>query len=302
MNEKLISFYFDESEVRAELERFAQSDGGTLLFSKQNGSPWTGDLPSRVDDYFYDSEWILLRKTTVGVPGLDVSLFSADRFKTPEQAGNSLGTLAAFSEWAVFPWGGYAKYGMLGVISHADEISRFDSQPIFRYPANLAFDHQYRGVLGRRTRTEFGPSLWNAINGASIPPIVITFEYYEEAFEDVKLSFKVEGTFAQPEGPPRVSAYRMLDFETFKYFAGNANQFGVFDVLPGTLDFDSCAHARLAASGRDVPGTLKHSPWYLVYNGGEIDTNHALFFSLDHRTAVHFVDESRDILEFVSYF
>jgi hypothetical protein len=303
MQEKLISFYLDESAVREELTQFLRSAGEAIAVSRENRQlRWNRELPSRVGEYYYDYDWLVLPQATNEISGINMSTFSADHFKTPEQVGKTLEALAASSEWAVFPWGGYARYGMLGLVAGQDAMSKIRSQPIFQYSTNVPLDRQYRGVLGRRSRTEFGPSLWKAIGAEYDPPTIITFEYYEDAFEGLKSSFKVEGTFAQREGQSPVSAYRILDFETFRYFAGNANQFGVFDVVPGCVDFQSCVRARQEVASQNFVGALRHTPWYLVYNGGEIDTNHALFVSTNHAATAHFVGESDDILDFVSFF
>jgi hypothetical protein len=105
---------------------------------------------------------------------------------------------------------------MLGLVaSVAVEIGE---KPVFHYKSADDFAHSFKGLLGRRTRTQFAPPLWRAISGEKTPPRIVTFAYYDEAFEGADLSFSVEGTFAGTDNEGQVSAYRVNDYATFSHF------------------------------------------------------------------------------------
>ena len=295
-----LTFFLDEPNARAALTAFAQSATNVMLVSHEETRHWDKQLPTRVEDYFYNSPWVLYSSSKKATPRLDLSTFSADHFKSAEQVDAALQGLTNSVDWSIFSWGGYAKYGMLGLV--ASGVVDVNVKPVFHYKSTADFRHSFKGVLGRRTRMQFAPPLWRAINGERTTPLIVTFAYYEDAFEDANLSFSVEGTFAGVENETPVSAYRVHDYETFAHFVGLANQVYPFEVLPGTLSLDACQAVRRGAHSFDLSTALDFTPWYLVYNGGEIDTYHALFIASDNAGASHFARESSDALSFVTYF
>jgi hypothetical protein len=295
-----MTFFLDEPNARAALRAFAQSATDVMFVCREETRYWDGEFPTRVGDYFYNSPWVLYSSRKKATPILDLFTFSADHFKSPKQVDAALGSLGDSVDWCIFSWGGYAKYGMLGLA--AREAVDMNVRPVFQYKSSADFSHSFKGLLGRRTRMEFAPPLWRAINGELTTPLVVTFAYYADAFEGADLSFSVEGTFAVVENEPQVSAYRVHDYATFAHFVGLVNQVYPFDVLPGTLSLDACQAVRRAAHSFDLSKALDFTPWYLVYNGGEIDTNHALFVASDHAAAAHFAREASDALSFVTYF
>jgi len=220
----------------------------------------------------------------------------------PPESAAVLTGLANSTDWAIFPWGGYTRYGMLGLIAGRHVGAQITSESIFQYSDAKNFDRNYRALIARRNRSPFAPALWQAVAGESNPPLIVTFEYYEAAFAGARLSFSVEGTFTERDGMSRVSVYRVQDYETFEYFVKMSNQVNVFDILPATLDLDSCAKVRRMADGLDFAGAIQHTPWFLVYNGGELDTNHVLYAASEHATAAQFAAKSAAVLEVVSYF
>jgi hypothetical protein len=295
-----LTFFLDEPNVRAALAVFAQSATDVMLVSSEGTRHWDGELPTRAGDYFYDSPWVLYSSSKKATLVIDLSTFSADHFKNPEQVVNAFQSIAHSVDWSVFSWGGYARYGMLGLV--ASEAVKIGVEPVFHYKSADSFGNSFKGLLGRRTRTQFAPPLWRAISGEKAAPRIVTFEYYRDAFEGADLSFLVEGTFARNDGEPTVSAYRVNDYPTFSYFVGLANQVSTFDILPCTLSLEACQAATRLAHSLNLSSALDFTPWYLVYNGGEIDTNHALFVASDHAVASHFAVEARDALSFVTYF
>lgn len=297
-----LTFFHDQPEARSSLTQFArQSRQEAVLLTDGGASSWNGILPSRVGDDFYGTRWILYSGATeLAAP--DLSAFSADQAKSARQAALALADLARSMDWAIFPWGGYAGYGMLGLITRAQVDTHFVSQRIFQYASVESLDQSYHGLIGRRNRSPFARSLWDAIGGQSSPPLIVTFEFYEDAFVGAKLAFSVEGSLPEPSGQPKVSVYRIRDYETFDYFVKMANQVSVFDVLPGALELESCADVRRLVSEFNLAGALQHAPWFLIYNGGEIDTNNVLFAASEHSVAAHFVGKATAALDFVSYF
>lgn len=295
-----LTFFLDEQDAHAALASFSQIAPNAMLVSSEGTRRWDGVLPTRVGDYFYESPWVLYSSSKNVTPTLDLSMFSADHFKNPKEIASAIQRLEDSVDWSAFSWGGYAKYGMLGLVAPPD--IDLGVKPIFHYRSATDFSCSFKGLLGRRTRTQFAPSLWRAINGERVTPLVVTFRYYEEAFEDVDLSFSVEGTFAGDDNEGEVSAYRVHDYATFAYFVGLVNQVYPFDILPGTLSLEACQTARRMARSFDFSSPLHFTPWYLVYNGGEIDTNHALFVAADHSTTLHFGLETGEALSCVMCF
>lgn len=297
-----LSFFLDQSGVRSNLVEFVQrSSRNALLLTKEGVTPWAGTFPCRVGGEFYGSPWVIYSDMAEGAPVGDLSVFSADRSKSPGEAMAALTRLANSADWAIFPWGGYFRYGMLGLIAgkHVGEQAALD--PVFQYASVEKFDQSYRALIARRNRVQLASSLWSALAGESAPPLIVTFEYYESAFADAKLSFSVEGTFTERDGTSRVSVYRVRNYETFEYFVKMSNQVSVFDILPSTLSVDSCAKVRRMADGLELGEALRHTPWFLVYNGGEIDTNHVLFAASEHSITAQFAVKSADALEVISY-
>ena len=139
------------------------------------------------------------------------------------------------------------------------------------------------------------------LGGEGSPPQIITFEYYEGAFQGAVLNFSVEGGFSNSD-ETRLSIYRMGDFKTFEYFIGLINTVSVFDILPGSLAADKCAEVRRLADGLELQDALQHTPWFLVCNGGEIDTNHVLFVSSSHSLISRSPIDLAEALSFVSFF
>lgn len=129
-------------------------------------------------------------------------------------------------------------------------------KPVLHYKSTADFRHSFKGVLGRRTRMQFAPPLWREIIGERTTPLILTFAYYEDAFEDANLSFSVEGTFAGVENETPISAYRVHDYETFAHFVGLANQVYPFEVLPGTLSLDACQVVRRGTHSFDLSTAL----------------------------------------------
>jgi len=295
-----LTFFLDEPNARAALGRFARRSTDVRLVCLEEACRWEGELPTRVGDYFYNSPWVLYSSSMAATPTLELSTFSADHFKSTEQVDAGLQGLADSVDWSIFSWGGYAKYGMLGVVS-AGAVD-IDVRPVFHYESTSDFGRSFRGLLGRRTRMPFAPPLWRAINGERTTPLIVTFAHYEDAFEDADVSFSVEGTFGGTDNMGAVSAYRVHDYATFAYFVGLVNQVGTFDILPGTLSLEACQVVTRMVHSYDLSTALDFTPWYFVYGGGEIDTYHALFVASDHAAAAHFAREASHALPFVTYF
>jgi len=271
--------------------------------SNDGSQRWDGVLPARVGEYFYKSPWVLCAGTRKDAPQVELSAFSADHFKSSQQMVSALQDLEDTANWSLFSWGGYAKYGMIGLL--APTAIDIGVKPIFQYGSAADFGRTFKGSLGRRTDKKLAPALWRALNAEREIPLIVTFAHYEDAFtwDDVELSYSVEGTFAgvdDAEGP--ASAYRPRDYATFAYFVGLMNQVSFFDILPGSLSIDACQNVRRMAHSFDFSGALKLSPWYLIYNGGEIDTYHVLFVASDHSATLHFAHEASESLSLVTHF
>lgn len=58
-----------------------------------------------------------------------------DQSKTPQEVARALTCLAASTDWAIFPWGGYARYGMLGLVMDAAGPTQIAVPPFFQYAA-----------------------------------------------------------------------------------------------------------------------------------------------------------------------
>lgn len=139
------------------------------------------------------------------------------------------------------------------------------------------------------------------MNGQAGGPSIITFEYYEGAFDGEGPAYSLVGTFQEDDGTS-VSVYRVQNYFSFEYFVNLANQVSVFDVLPGTLKADSCKQVCRAFASLDVASVVQHTPWFLAYNGGEVDTDNVLFVSSQHAATSHFVVERGNSMDMISYF
>lgn len=297
-----IRFSFDEPRLRSDLTEFLRHHGqGAQIFGRSGLSQWNGILPRRVGDHYYESPWILCSSPRSPL-SVDLSVFDADKSKTPSQTVTALANLTASTDWAIFPWGGYTRYGMLGIFAREETIFEAPLAPrTFLYKNAEDFGNSYHGILARRTRSVFAPPLWKMVGGEATPPQIIAFEYYEDAFQGTALNFSIEGGFNNSDGT-RLSIYRMGDFKTFEYFIGLINTVSVFDVLPGSLTADACAEVRRLADGLELQDALQHTPWFFVCNGGEIDTNHLLFATSDHSLSSKCLIDLADALFFVSFF
>ena len=165
---------------------------------------------------------------------------------------------------------------------------------------------RWDGMLPTRVGDYFYESPWVLYsNSKNVAPTLDLSTFSADHFKNPKeidLSFSVEGTFAGDDNEGEVSAYRVHDYATFAYFVGLVNQVYPFDILPGTLSLDACQTARRMARCFDFSSPLHLTPWYLVYDGGEIDTSHALFVAADNSTTLHFAREAGEALSFVMCF
>lgn len=297
-----LAFFLDTHETRSELRRFALGSRQAFLMSGKQSQGWDGELPSRSGDYFYESPWLLFSgKPDINVPAF-LEVFSADTAKNLESVWRALECVEKEEEWAIFPWGGYARYGMLGLIASITSLASLSCSPIFHYGQVSHFGLSYKGVISRRGLSPFAPSIWRGIQGEKETPLIVSFEYYEEAFEGAELSFSVQGSFREADDSKTLSIYRMNDYAAFAHFAGMANQVFPFDILPGRLGLAECEKTRHLTSRLDFSGALHVTPWFLSYNAGEIDTNNVLFAASAPSMTAHFVKESADSLSHISYF
>lgn len=300
-----LNFFFDEADVRTLLTNFAKlSSSKASLLTKHGFHPWTGSLPERAEEYFYQEPWILCSQPALDLRDTDLSVFTDDEITSLEQHVSELAKLDSQVDWAVFPWGGNYRYGMLGQITHdpvPPNYPQIKDTGLFQYPSVQDFRKGYHGVIGRRTESEFAPLLWRAIHGDYADLLIITFKYYEDAFSDSNVEFSVVGTIADSV-VAELSVYRISDFSAFRYFVGLINTVTVFEMLPGDLSLQACQEVRQLTTSRSLSAALKHTPWFLVCNEGEIDTYPVLFVSSEHQRVLRFVSETRKALKFASYF
>ena len=300
-----LNFFFDQPDIRASLAEFvSQRSANARMLTGRGLDSWNGRLPDRVGDYFYKEPWILCSEPVDNLRDIDLSVFADTGIISLEQAASELVKLVHLVDWAIFPWGGNAGYGMLRQLTR-DSASTLDPQlrdpRFFEYPTVQDFRESYHGVIGRRTRSEFAPALWHSIRADTTDLFVITFEYYADAFCHSNVEFSVEGTITDTVAS-NLSVYRIRDFAAFKYFVGLINTVEVFEILPSNLSLDSCQEIRRLTSSQNLAGALEHTPWFLVCNEGEIDTYPVLFVSSEHRRLLRFVNGTGDSLEFASYF
>lgn len=112
-----LTFFMDEPNARDALAVFAKSAANVTLMSSEGTRHWDGELPNRVGDCFYNSPWVLYSSSKRATPIPDLSAFSAEHFKNPNQVGDAFQVLADSVDWSIFSWGGYARYGMLGLVA-----------------------------------------------------------------------------------------------------------------------------------------------------------------------------------------
>ena len=300
-----LNFFFDQAEARALLTDFAnlRSSKASLL-TRDGFQAWAGSLPERVEDYFYREPWVLCSQPAPNLRDTNLLTFTDGEISSLEAPVSELAKLASQVDWAIFPWGGNARYGMLGRIIHGpapDDDLQLGDSGLFRYASVQDFGEAYHGVIGRRGQTEFAPLLWQAIRGDAAGLLIITFKYYEDAFCDSNVQFSVEGTIADSV-VGELSVYRITDFAAFKYFVGLINTVDVFGILPGNLSLQACQEVRQLTDRQNLSAALKCTPWFLVFNEGEIDTYPVLFVSSEHQRVLRFVSETGKALKFVSYF
>jgi len=298
-----LNFFFDQLIVRESLVEFASERQETARMLTERGlDSWSGALPDRVGDYFYQEPWILCSEPADDLRDIDLSVFTDKEISSLKQPSSELAKLARLVDWAIFPWGGNAGYGMLGQVTRNTFPGlQLRDKRLFGYPSAHNFSETYHGVIGRRTGSEFAPALWKAIQGVASEFLVITFEYYEDAFCDSNVEFSVVGTITDAVAS-KLSVYRIRDFAAFKYFVGLINTVEVFELLPGNLSLLSCQEVRRLTRGKDLSASLAYTPWFLVCNEGEIDTYPVLFVSSEHQQVLQFIGETGDTLKFASYF
>ena len=298
-----LSFFFDVPKTRILLTQFANEQESTpTIRNKQGEERWGGALPQRAGEYFYGEPWIIYAAGIDSFPLINLSAFDASTFKKASTVAAVLAELSSLSGWAIFPWGGYAKYGMLALISDSALPKELSACSVFTYSTPNRFEQQYRGLIARRTHGQLAGVLWDAFNGEASPVRIISFEYYEGALSEPGISTVVESSLIDSDGVTRLSVYRVSDLSSFVQFIGIANQVSTLDILPGDLSLDDCLRARTKALDFNFSGALQHAPWLMLYNGGEIDTNHLLFTSSEHQVSARFVEKTAGPLEIASFF
>lgn len=298
-----LNFFFDTLQFRATLTEFVNSMSNARLLTERGSSPWNGILPLRTGDYFYPEPWVLCPGVDAGPEALDLSVFQDTDTASFRKRLQALQRLANLEEWVIFPWGGNANYGMLGqIVRDGVKNRRSGENGLFQYDGIDDFSNTYHGVIGRRTRSDFAQPLWQAIHENEIDILVVTFEYYADAFADSKAAFSVEGTISNGGDGPNLSVYRVKDLASFRYFVGLINAVQVFQLLPGDLSLDSCQTVRRLINHGNLSGALEHTRWFVVCNEGEIDTYPVLFAASSHERVARFVTENRDSLNFATFF
>lgn len=299
-----LNFVFDRPQYRKQLTHLAkQGSLSPYLLNGQGCLSWNGALPERAGDYFYREPWVLCSEPVADWQNIKVSVFGDNEKQSVGEALSVLANLAKSVQWAIFPWGGNAAYGMLGhMVRGAAPNCEASDSGLFQYKDLETFAEEYHGLIGRRKQAELARVLWQALHDDGTDLLVITFEYYEDAFVNCTPTFSVEGTISDAEGSPDLSVYRIRDFKSFEYFVGMINAVKVFQLMPGNLSLDSCQEIHNLSNYQDFSAILKGTPWFLVCNEGEIDTYPLLFVSSIHEHTKRFESETRHALRLASFF
>jgi hypothetical protein len=291
--------------IRSSLDPLLSADHHLTLQLGKRVLPWDGLIPVRVGDDFYGEPWLI----STSIAALDeLELFMEQTAKTPEALMRVLERLTEQVEWAVFPWGGNASCGLIGLYHASNAIdNEIAKEAVTEYSDLKAFESRFAGLIARDPTTQFWHEIWKILDGDQKNPIVLTFEYYEGVFDESSRSFSVLATF-QGRWGHRLSAYRVQDADAFRHFMEQHNS---TDFLTAVAADTSIEHWVEAADLLGTPNSnnvagaqqlLRKVGWCLQRNAGEIDTNHLLVSARNAAFSRRVLRATSDYAEFVSMF